>query len=295
MKRGRLPLTALRSFEAAGRHLSFTRAAEELFISQAAISRQVRELETLLGAALFERRHRSVRLTGAGKTLLGVLTDAFDAIGDGLDQIGDTARARRIAISCEPAFAANWLVPHLAEFQMLYPDIDVDIDPDPRIVDFRGKGPALAIRYSLATTQWPRVESRPLVAVDIGPVIAPARLTENPVTTPRDLLRHPLLHEDSRDIWQQWFAAAGVTDAETNHGPVYGDCGLTLQAAMRNRGTALVDTLFSAEDIAAGRLVRPFALTVPYGAYFIVTRRFDLLPEAETAFVTWLQARLATP
>lgn len=293
MKRGRLPLTALRSFEVAGRLQSFTLAAAELFISQAAVSRQVRELENLLGEALFERRHRAVRLTPAGESLLAVLTRAFDEIGDGLEAIRNNAKPARVAISCEPSFAAGWLVPHLAGFQAVHPGVDVDIDADPRVIEFRGRGPTLAIRHSLTAAVWPRAESRRLADVRIAPVLTPQRLAETPVHEPRDLLAHPLLHEERRDVWRQWFAAAGVSAPEAERGPVYGDGGLTLQAALRGQGVALADTLFTAEEIAAGHLVRPFELTVPYGAYFLVTRRFDRLPQPEAAFVRWLEERLA--
>lgn len=124
MKRGRLPLTALRSFEAAGRLASFTEAAAELFVSQAAISRQIRDLEALIGKPLFERHHRSVSLTADGEALLTVLTDSFDRIGESLDALSDAKRAGTLRVSAEPSFAGCWLVPHLAQFQAEHPEIE---------------------------------------------------------------------------------------------------------------------------------------------------------------------------
>lgn len=128
MKRGRLPLTALRSFEVAGRLESFTLAAQELFISQAAVSRQIRELETLLGEALFERRHRSVHLTASGNRLLSIMTLSFDRIDECLEEIRCRPATAGVTISAEPSFAACWLVPRLPEFHEQHPEIDVTID-----------------------------------------------------------------------------------------------------------------------------------------------------------------------
>ena len=294
MKRSRLPLTALRSFEAAGRLESFTGAAGELFISQAAISRQIRELETLLGRPLFERRHRSVRLTRAGQDLLSVLTPSFDAISGRLDVLSEQADHAVVSVSAEPSFAACWLVPQLAEFQRAYPTIDVNVEADARLVEFRGKEGSVAIRHSLAASGWPRAESRYLGDCRITPVMSPLLVEEGGLpAVPGDLLRYPLLHEGRRDIWAKWFEAAGLPSVRSDRGLVYTDEGLVLQAALRGQGIALVDERFSAEDVKAGRLIRPFDLCLPYGAYWIVTRRFDGLPKPTSSFVTWLEDRFS--
>lgn len=176
MRRGRLPLTALRSFEVAGRLCSFTQAAQELLISQAAVSRQVRELEAMLGQELFERGHRSVRLTSAGERLLRVLTASFDDISACLDELRRHEARPTVPISAEPSFAACWLVPHLPAFQQQHPGIDVSIDADPRLIEFRSHQASVAIRHSAAATSWPRVESRHLADVRITPVISPQLL-----------------------------------------------------------------------------------------------------------------------
>lgn len=290
MKRGRLPLTALRSFEVAGRLQSFTLAAEELHISQAAISRQVRELESRLGQPLFERRHRRVLLTPAGKTLLSVLTAAFDAIASSIGSIGEGNGSSSLIVSAEPSFASVWLVRHISAFQKEHPDIDIMLDADSRLVEFRTGKANLAIRHSAFKTAWPRVESRQLVESNMIPVASPS-LTATLYPNPSDLLKFPLLHEDSRDLWQNWFAAVGI-EASVRKGTVYADGGLVLQAVLQGEGIALMDDFLVRQDLDAGRLVQPFECSIPHGSYWLVARNFDDLPEPAIAFVQWLTNEL---
>jgi len=293
MKRGRLPLTALRSFEVAGRHQSFTRAAEELFISQAAISRQIRELEALLGRPLFERKHRAVELTPAGQRLLDVLTRSFDGIDDCLTALQDEPSIGMVKVSVESAFAAGWLIQRLAAFNREFPDVHVVVDTDPRLIAFRGDRAQLAIRHSVQASRWARTESVRLAEVELVPVAAPSLLKDTPaIREPRDLLGLPLLHEEDTTLWKGWFAKAGLPNATVEQGPVYGD-GLNLQAALRGLGIALIDSVLAAEDLAAGRLVRLFDIHAHYGAYYLVARSFSGLTEAGTAFSRWLLGQFA--
>jgi LysR family glycine cleavage system transcriptional activator len=173
MRRGRLPLTALRSFESAGRLLSFTQAAEELFVTQAAISRQIRELERSLGLALFERHHRSVSLTVNGARLLARLTQSFDEIDGALRQMIPSSAATSLVVSAEPGFAACWLVPRLDRFRALRPEIDVEILSDSRVIEFRTSRAELAIRHGASATGWPRVEAQRLARSLATPVLSP--------------------------------------------------------------------------------------------------------------------------
>lgn len=294
MKRGRLPLTALRTFEVAGRLGSFTSAADELFVSQAAVSRQVRELEAALGHALFERKHRSVALTPHGERLLSVLTDAFDKIGDGLESIRNSDVSSAVIVSSEPSFAACWLLPRLPRFQRAHPDIDIVLDVDPRLIEFRTNQATIAIRHSARNTNWPRVESRHLIGVTMVPVIAPATIKPDaPLTKPSDLLLYPLIHEENRNLWQSWFDLADAdTPAAAERGMVYPDSGLVLQAVLRGQGVGLIDEFFVREEISAGRLIQPFATTVSHGAYWIVARNLDTIPEATAKFLRWLEAAM---
>ncbi|MFB9948915.1 LysR substrate-binding domain-containing protein [Rhizobium puerariae] len=286
MKRGRLPLTALRSFEVAGRLQSFTLAAEELHISQAAISRQVRELERRLGKALFERRHRQVSLTSDGEVLLALLTKAFDDVSALLDIIGGQSTSETLTVSAEPSFASAWLVRNLSAFRKEQPDIDVVLEADSRLTEFRTDQAVLAVRHSAHKTAWPRVESQRLVASNMIPVVAPG-LMGTPCIGPSELLQFPLLHEESRDLWQSWFAAAGI-DTSIKKGTVYTDGGLVLQAALQGEGVALLDDFFVQRDLEAGTLVQPFNLSISHGAYWLVARNFSELPKSATVFVKWL-------
>ena len=292
MKRSRLPLTALRSFEVAGRLQSFTLAAEELSISQAAVSRQVRELEILLGKPLFERGHRSVSLTRSGEQMLSTLTPAFDEIGASVDRLRQDKAARTVIVSTEPSFASAWLVRNLSSFREEAPDIDLVLDADPRLVEFRAAKATLAIRHSADRSDWPRVEIRHLVDVKMIPVAAPHLLDKIPsINHPSELLQLPLLHEESRSVWQAWFAAAGVV-TPVQRGTVFTDGGLVLQAALQGEGVALIDAFFVQDDLQANRLCQPFQLSIPHGAYWLVAKRFTDLSRDAVGFMRWLEAKL---
>lgn len=294
MKRGRLPLTALRSFESAGRHLSFSRAAEELFVSQAAISRQIRDLEAAVGRPLFERLHRRVELTLVGERLLAQLTRSFDAIDRELSEIVASPKQATVTISVEPSFGRAWLVPRLGAFRELRPDIDVAVEVDARLAEFRGQEIDLAVRYSLVRTDWPRVEAIHLVDVSVCPVMSPDLLAAG--RSMRDLAElasHTLLHEDNRRTWSHWLKAAGGDEALAGRGPIFPDAALAAQAAVLAQGVALGDSLLSADDLEAGRLMCPFDLWVPYGGYFLVARDFARLKQPARAFADWLRAEIS--
>lgn len=294
MKRGRLPLTALRSFEAAGRLGSFTLAADELSVSQAAVSRQVKELEAELGKPLFERRHRSVRLTAAGRSLLDVLSRSFDAMDASLSEIRGRRGGGLLEISAEPSFAACWLVSHLEDFRAGHPEIDVAVDSDMRLIEFRTHEAEIAIRHGMDAKAWPRTEADLVVEVDLVPVIAPTLLASGPpLRTPADLLAHTLLHEENRSVWERWFSAAGVEGVPLGRAQIFAEGNLVLQAVLRGHGVALVDRFLAAEDIAAGRIVQPFDLSIRHGAYWLVARSFKRLSPEARAFRQWLLQRIA--
>lgn len=294
MKRGRLPLTALRSFESAGRLQSFTLAAEELFVSQAAISRQIRDLEVQLSRPLFERVHRGVVLTADGARLLAVLTASFDDIDAALGEFGSTEEIGHVTISSEPTFAALWLVPHLQAFRLLHPDIDVTIESDQRLVEFRAREAEIGIRYSEKLTAWPRTEAIELARTSIVPVAAPQLVAgPKPIGAPADLLDQTLLHDENRDIWGRWFQRAGLDAPEHSRGPVFADGALVLQAVLRGHGVGLLDDIFAAEEISSGRVMPLFDVDFPCGAYFLVARDFSHLSPACRHFVDWISAEFA--
>jgi len=294
MKRGRLPLTALRSFEAAGRHMSFGRAAEELYVSQAAISRQIHELEISLGKPLFTRLHRRVALTETGSRLLAQLTASFDAIADRLDEIVDQPARHVVTVSVEPSLAGAWLVPRLDAFNAMRPDIDVSIDASSQLVDFRGRGFDLAIRHSMTVKSWPRTQSRRLMDSASTPIMSPALLASGPpVRRPEDLRHYPLLHESTRDGWADWFRAAGLGDMEPPRGPIFPDGALAAQSAALGHGVALGCHVLSGRDLKAGRLVAPLDFEIPTGAYWLVAPDFDRLSEPARAFADWMAEEIA--
>ncbi|WFP60505.1 LysR substrate-binding domain-containing protein [Mesorhizobium sp. WSM4904] len=295
MKRGRLPLTALRSFETAGRHLSFSRAAEELYVSQAAISRQIRELETFLRQPLFVRLHRRVELTDAGRRLLDQLVRSFDDIDRLLSELAGSPAQSLVRVSVEPSLAAVWLVPRLNRFRQLRPDIDVSLDVDPRLIEFRGDQPELALRFSAHATAWPRSNAERLASTVDSPVLSPALLASGPpLEKPVDLRHYTLLHEENRQGWARWFEAAGVpADAVPARGPMLSDASLSKQAALLGHGVALGDLLQIGDELASGALVKPFDIDVASGAYWLVARNLRDLSEPARAFADWIWSEFA--
>jgi LysR family transcriptional regulator, glycine cleavage system transcriptional activator len=299
MSRRLPPLTALRSFEAAARHGSFARAADELAVTQAAISHQVRELEDWLGVPLFTRLHRGVRLSDAGERYLASLTSAFDEMAQATAAMLDDSAAATLTVSAEPAFAARWLLPRLAGFRQRHPDIELDLDPDSSLVDFRSEAVDVAVRYGPG--EWPELEKEHLVDIVAFPVCSPALVAgEHPLRAPADLAHHALLHDDTTDGWREWLELAGLTDVDGGRGYRFRDSILTLDAAIAGQGVALGDNLLSATDLASGRLVRPFAVPVsPCHAYWLVAPPAHRERPGVAAFWAWLaeemRAFLATP
>lgn len=293
MKRGRLPLTALRSFEAAGRHLSFSRAAEELFVSQAAISRQIRELEALVGRLLFERLHRHVELTAAGQELLSQLTLSFDAIDQKLTEIQASPQSELVKISTEPFFAGAWLIPRLNSFRELHPSIDVAVDVSPSLVEFRTHEADLAIRHSETKSAWPRTQSRYLVEAISRPVVSPDLLAKGPpLRTVADLAAYTLLHEQSRDYWARWLEVAAPNKLRPERGPIFADGNLTTRAAALGHGVALGDPFLNGVELKDGTLVEPFRESVAFGGYWLVAPDFDALSQPARTFADWLVAEI---
>lgn len=295
MKRGRLPLTAMRSFEAAGRLLSFSRAAEELFVSQAAISRQIRDLESLIGKPLFERLHRRVALTDAGRCLLDQLSVSFDDISARFASIMAEPVQSLLRVSVEPSFAGALLVPNLNAFRKLHPEIDVVVDANLQVSDFRTDGVELAIRYGAAATSWPRVESRHLFDIALTPVLSPSLLEAGaPLASPGDLRKYTLLHDFNRDGWARWFEAAGQPEMAQQRGPIFPDSALIMQAAKLGHGVGLGDRFMEATDLAAGTLIRPFDIEAPFGAYWLVAPDFGALTPTAAALAEWVIAEFAS-
>jgi LysR family glycine cleavage system transcriptional activator len=267
----RLPsLNALRAFEAAARHQSFTKAADELSVTQGAVSHHIKALEAELGVPLFHRSHHGLALTAAGQTYLPVLRDAFDRLAFGTKQLLAVEQVNRLTISVTPNFAAKWLVPRLGQFIKQHPELDLRIGAKEQHVDFAVEDIDLAVRHGLG--DWPDLHVTKLTCEELFPVCSP-RLLEctGLLRRPADLRHATLLHLNDREDWQKWLNVAGVGDIDLSRGVVFDQASLALEAAADGQGVALARTTLATGDLLAGRLVRPFACGLMRNySYFIV-------------------------
>jgi len=301
MARNLPPLNSLRAFEAAARHLSFTKAAEELHVTPAAISHQIKALEEQLGVPLFRRLTRALRLTQAGQSALPPMRDGFDKLADAVDLLRAHEESGAITVSLDPSFAAKWLVPRLDRLRAAHPDLDVRLDATDKLVNFQRDNVDLAIRYGGGN--YPGLEAERLLSEEIFPVCSPnLREGPAPLAQPGDLRHHTLIHLewDSENVtapnWRMWLLAAGIHDIDFTRGPVFSMTTLALQAAIEGLGVALASSFLVADDLAAGRLVVPFDLSVcdplDFAYHVVVPKRTADLPKV-VAFKTWLLDEIA--
>lgn len=289
------PLSALRAFEATARHLSFTRAADELFVTPAAISHQIHALEQDLGVRLFRRLNRSIELTASGRVLLPGLSQAFAEIHASLRRLRAHNDTGTLTVTASPSFAAKWLVLRLNRFQQRCPEIDVRISATDEVVDLTQGDFDIAIRYG--TGRYPGLAVELLFTNEVFPACSPHLLAAGPpLRTPEDLRHHPLIHDQAveRDplvpTWAMWLKAAGVKDIPASGGLSFNNMHLALDAAIAGHGVVLAYSTIAAADIAAGRLVRLFSLALPdQFAYYIVTAPGALERPKVRAFRDWLR------
>jgi LysR family glycine cleavage system transcriptional activator len=287
------PLNALKAFEAAARHESFTRAAEELCVTQGAVSHQVKSLEAELGLKLFNRERQRLVITEAGRTYLAVVRDAFDRIGDGTERLLQRQSGGALTVSTSPNFAAKWLVHRLGRFAEAHPGIDLRISASPNHVDFAREDIDLAIRHGERTASGLHVTR--LCAEELFPVCNPKLLDgRNPLRGPSDLGRFTLLHVNDRQGWSQWLDLAGVAGVDASRGPVLSQASMAIDAAVDGQGVALARTALAAWDLIGGRLVRPFDVAMPASyAYWIVCSEATAKLPKIAAFSNWLLAEAA--
>lgn len=288
----RLPsLNALKAFEAAARHASFTEAATELFVTHAAISRHIRELEEFLGTQLFHRTGRGVTLTEAGQQFGGRLTPLFDQLADASREAAAVGKARRLAVSVEPAIASRWLVPRLGRFNELHPDIELNIDPTNRLVDFRVDEVDVGIRYGRG--DWDNVDMAKLSDVSIFPVCAPGLIAGETDLKPEDLRRFTLLHENRKQWWADWLEANGVAMSQDWKGTTFQNH-LAIEAAENGQGFALGDQILCTDSISEGWLRRPFNSDIKdHGFYWIVRAKGSKESAPARSFREWLLSEMA--
>lgn len=283
-----LPLNALRAFEVSARHLSFTRAADELNVTQTAISQHVKNLEERMGVPLFRRLPRGLALTDEGLALLPALAESFGRIGSLLEQFRDGRFREVLTVGAVGTFAVGWLIPRLAQFQQAHPFVDFRLFTNNNRVDLAGEGLDYAIRFGDGA--WHGTEAEPLFAAPLSPVCAPviaSRLRE-----PADLAGELLLRSYRSDEWVNWFAAAGV-DSPVVRGAVF-DSSLTMaEAAVQGAGVALLPVNLFTRELQAGRLARPFALEIENGSYWLTRLKSKRTTLAMNVFRDWMLASTA--
>jgi len=287
MDRAQLPLNALRAFEAAARHLNFTRAAIELCVSQGAVSHQVAQLEGRLGARLFDRLPRGLALTDEGQRLVPVLAEMFDRVGATLDQYGEGRFREPLKVGVVGTFATGWLLPRLDGFARTHPSVDLRISTNNNRVDMVAEALDFAIRFGDGA--WHGTHAEPLLAAPMTPICSPAVAAR--LRAPTDLIHERLLRSYRPDEWALWFDAAGLP-APILRGPVFDSAALMASAAAAGLGVALAPPAMFARELASELLVQPFPVEVDVGRYWLT--RLISRPEiaAMRNFRDWLRGEM---
>lgn len=287
------PLNALRTFEAAARHLSFTRAADELFVTQTAVSHQIKALEDQLGVRLFRRMNRRLLLTDEGQLLVPEVRDAFALLASAVRRVREQ-KGGVLSISTTPSFGPKWLASRIGRFQALYPEFEIQLASTPRLVDFGREGIDCGIRYGMG--DWPGLEVDRLFDAELIPVCSPAlRDGPPPLCCPDDFRRYPLLHVlGDIDDWRLWLKAAGVDGIDPAKGPKFDSTMMALQAAASGAGIAIGQRRMVEDDLASGRLVVPFDIEVHDGcAFYLVVPEVRVDVPKIALFREWLLAEAA--
>lgn len=289
------PLNALRTFEAAAHHLSFNAAARQLFVTPAAVSQQVRNLEAYLGVGLFQRGHRSVELTAQGQALAATLGDLFGQLDLALDRAMSHASAE-LRVTTIESLAAKWLAPRLHRFHRAWPDIRVRIETGDEHANFVRDGFDVGIRYG--SGDYAGVHAERLMEAPVFPVCAPSLLANAspPLSAPGDLRHHTLLHDESAvgrpgvPAWTDWLLARGAGDVDASRGPVFASIYLAQEAAIAGHGVALGVAPLVEEDLRQGRLARPFDHVSDNAyAFWLILRDGMARNHAVEAFCQWLR------
>jgi LysR family glycine cleavage system transcriptional activator len=289
------PLNALRAFEAAARHLNFSRAADELSVTPGAVSQQIQNLEDYVGAPLFKRTPKGLLLTDAAQTALPALREAFDRLAEAASLLTAAVDGRRLTLTAPPSFAAKWLVPRLGAFEQGHPQVDVWLSAAMELVDLSAGEVDVAIRYG--SGRYPGLEVRRLMSETVIPVISPELATDVALDTVDDLKNHVLLHDGSPDLddscpdWSMWLAARGVRGVDGMRGPRFNQSSLVIEAAVNGRGVALAKRTLAQADLDANRLVAPLqiATAVDFAYYLVHSKAKGRLPQVK-AFISWIEA-----
>jgi LysR family transcriptional regulator, glycine cleavage system transcriptional activator len=291
------PLNALRAFETIARHLSFSEAADELHVTPAALSHQIKGLEEQLGIALFHRRTRAIELTDAGRLLYPGLHAGFENVRDAVARLDRAREDRILVISATPGLTAKWLVPRLWRFLSAHPDVDARIAASMDFADFVRDGVDVAIR--LSDGRHPELHVEKLFADSVLPVCSP-RLVDAGLRRVEDLARFPLIHYDiplsarAPPLWAEWLKLAGVEGVDATRGLHFNVADHALDAAVAGAGVSLSFKLIASDDVHSGRLVMPFGPELPLtaGYHFVCPQGHEERPNVR-AFRDWLFAEIA--
>ena len=286
-------LNALRTFEAAARHESFSRAADELFVTHGAVSHQIRALEDELGTPLFSREGKRVRLTDVGCRYAKDVRAALMALADATREVREGQRARRLVVSSASSFSARWITPRIGRFIERHPEIDLELLSTNALTDFTREDVDVAIRFGIGP--YPDLHVEPLLDEVSFPVCAPTFNGGTLPTTPAELAASPRLLRSDDQMWKAWFEAAGLgTVPEPRRGVLYQDSSNLLQAAVDGQGIALVRRSIATHELATGRLVRLFEIDArSRSSYWFVCPAPLLASGRVQAFRTWLMDEMA--
>lgn len=295
MKRALLPLNALRAFDAAARHLSFKKAAEEISVTPAAISQQIRSLEEYLGVQLFIRDKQVLRLTKQAERALPSLEDAFENFEVTVDILQESEKDNDLRLTLSPSFASKWLIPRLGRFQDEHPEIAVRVSASMDLVNFRNTDFDLAVRYGRGN--YPGLYVEELMKEEVFPVCSPELLTgEKSIKTYEDLRNVTLIHDDSSledescPKWEMWLKAVGITMPNDGKRIHFNTTQLTLEAALAGRGVAIAKGTIAKDDLEKGKLVKLFARAQPvdFAYYIVCPENRREIPKVK-AFINWLR------
>jgi LysR family transcriptional regulator, glycine cleavage system transcriptional activator len=287
------PLSALPCFEAAARHLSFSRAAEELNVTPGAISRAIKHLEDQLDVVLFERATRSVRLTAIGEPYARAVREALDQIAVATAVVSTRRSSATLNVSTSDGFAGKWLVPRLYRFHRAHGDIDVRVSTTGKLTHFLGDGIDIAIRYG--SGNYPGLTSEFLTEEEVFPVCSPRLLSgAHPLRKPADLKHHTLIHDGFPIDWATWLTSAGIKGIDPHAGISFDSATFAVESAVQGEGVVLGRTMLVAADLASGRLIRPFKHAVKsFSSFYVVYPPGAIRQRKVKAFRDWLFSEMA--
>lgn len=288
----RLPIGPLTAFDVAARHLNLSAAAQELSVTHAAVSRQVKQLEQRLGVKLFERLPRGLKLTAHGALLAEGTREAFDRLATAIEDVSVPTVRRRLTLSTFASFAARWLMPRIGSFSELFPNVDLQISTSTRLVDFAREDVDIAVRFG--SGKYPGLHVVPLFKPQDIVVASPRLLERRAIKQYSDLKHFTLLHDDSHRNWVRWLENVGAKGVNARRGILCGDRNAMLQAALAGQGIALSSEVFAGEELAAGRLIKVFDVEVasPYAIYGVCLPR-RLNDPIIVGALDWLQREAA--